>query len=70
VEKNNFVFFTSTGRLLSRNRAILVSCYAKLANLYEEYRPLVAPVFARCTNSVDVEIQQRAAGILCDARGV
>lgn len=42
-------------------RAILVSTYAKLANLYEECRPLIAPVFARCTNSVDVEIQQRAA---------
>jgi AP-2 complex subunit alpha len=39
----------------------LVSTYAKLANLYEECRPLVAPVFARCKNSVDVEIQQRAA---------
>mmetsp|Transcript_12726 Transcript_12726/g.30905 ORF Transcript_12726/g.30905 Transcript_12726/m.30905 type:complete len:983 (+) Transcript_12726:177-3125(+) len=42
-------------------RAILVSTYAKLANLYEECRPLVAPVFARCKNSVDVEIQQRSA---------
>jgi AP-2 complex subunit alpha len=44
-----------------QTRAILVSSYAKLANLYEECRPLVAPVFARCTNNVDVEIQQRAA---------
>ncbi|KAL3919034.1 MAG: hypothetical protein SGILL_003958 [Bacillariaceae sp.] len=42
-------------------RGILVSTYAKLANLYEECRPLVAPVFARCKNSVDVEIQQRSA---------
>lgn len=42
-------------------RGILVTTYAKLANLYEECRPLVAPIFARCTNSVDVEIQQRAA---------
>jgi AP-2 complex subunit alpha len=42
-----------------QTRAILVSTYAKLANLYEECRPLVAPVFARCKNSVDVEIQQR-----------
>jgi len=42
-------------------RGILISTYAKLSNLYEECRPLVAPVFARCTNSVDVEIQQRAA---------
>ncbi len=42
-------------------RAILVSTYAKLANLYEECRPLVAPVFARCKNSVHVEIQQRSA---------
>lgn len=42
-------------------RAILISTYAKLANLYEECRPLVAPVFARCKNSVDVEIQQRSA---------
>jgi AP-2 complex subunit alpha len=45
----------------SHTRSILVSTYAKLANLYEECRPLVAPVFARCTNNVDVEIQQRAA---------
>lgn len=42
-------------------KAILISTYAKLANLYEECRPLVAPVFARCKNSVHVEIQQRAA---------
>ena len=45
----------------AHTRAILVSTYAKLANLYEECRPLVAPVFARCKNSVDVEIQQRSA---------
>ena len=45
----------------AQTRAILVSTYAKLANLYEECRPLVAPVFARCKNSVDVEIQQRSA---------
>jgi len=42
-------------------RSILVSTYAKLANLYEECRPLVAPVFARCKNSVEVEIQQRSS---------
>jgi len=42
-------------------RAILISTYAKLANLYEECRPLVAPVFAKCKNSVQVEIQQRSA---------
>lgn len=45
----------------NKTRGILVSSYAKLANLYEECRPLVAPVFARSTNNVDVEIQQRAA---------
>lgn len=45
----------------THTRGILISTYAKLANLYEECRPLVAPVFARCKNSVDVEIQQRAA---------
>jgi len=45
----------------TQTRAILTSTYAKLANLYEECRPLVAPVFARCKNSVDVEVQQRAA---------
>lgn len=44
-----------------QTRAILISTYAKLANLYEECRPLVAPVFSRCKNSVDVEIQQRSA---------
>jgi AP-2 complex subunit alpha len=42
-------------------RAILISTYAKLANLYEECRPLVAPVFAKSKNSVDVEVQQRCA---------
>jgi len=42
-------------------RAILISTYAKLANLYEECRPLVAPVLARNRNSVDVEIQQRSS---------
>merc|ERR1712238_352995 len=45
----------------AQTRAILVSTYAKLANLYEECRPLVAPVSARCRNSVDVEIQQMVA---------
>ena len=45
----------------SQTRAILISTYAKLANLYEECRPLVAPVFARSKNSVDVEVQQRCA---------
>ncbi len=45
----------------SITKAILISTYAKLANLYEECRPLVAPVFARCKNSVQVEIQQRSA---------
>jgi len=44
-----------------RTRAILISTYAKLANLYEECRPLVAPVFVKNKNCVDVEIQQRAA---------
>ena len=43
----------------TQTRAILISTYAKLANLYEECRPLVAPVFARSKNSVDVEMQQR-----------
>jgi AP-2 complex subunit alpha len=45
----------------AQTRGILISTYAKLANLYEECRPLVAPVFARCKNSVHVEIQQRSA---------
>lgn len=45
----------------NQTKAILLTTYAKLANLYEECRPLIAPVFARCTNSVDVEIQQRAS---------
>ena len=42
-------------------KSILISTYAKLANLYEECRPLVAPVFARSKNSSDVEVQQRCA---------
>ena len=45
----------------SKTKAILISTYAKLANLYEECRPLVAPVFARSKNSSDVEVQQRCA---------
>lgn len=45
----------------SQTRAILITTYAKLANLYEECRPLVAKVFAKNKNSVEVEIQQRAA---------
>ena len=43
-----------------QTRSLLLSTYAKLANLYEECRPLVAPVFARNKNNVDVEIQQRS----------
>ena len=43
----------------TNTRAILTTTYAKLANLYEECRPLVAPVFARSKNSSDVEVQQR-----------
>jgi len=43
-----------------QTRSLLLSTYAKLANLYEECRPLVAPIFAKNKNSVDVEIQQRA----------
>jgi AP-2 complex subunit alpha len=45
----------------TQTRSILISSYAKLANLYEECRPLVAPVFAKSKNSVDVEVQQRCA---------
>ena len=45
----------------AKTKAILISTYAKLANLYEECRPLVAPVFARSKNSSDVEVQQRCA---------
>mmetsp|Transcript_20307 Transcript_20307/g.46068 ORF Transcript_20307/g.46068 Transcript_20307/m.46068 type:complete len:985 (-) Transcript_20307:533-3487(-) len=41
-------------------KAILISTYAKLANLYEECRPLVTPVFNKNRNAVDVEIQQRS----------
>ncbi|KAL3826811.1 hypothetical protein ACHAXA_000637 [Cyclostephanos tholiformis] len=43
----------------TKTRVILTTAYAKLANLYEECRPLVAPVFSRSKNSSDVEIQQR-----------
>ena len=42
-------------------RGILVSTYAKLVNLYKECRPLVAPAFTRCKNSIDVEIQHMSA---------
>mmetsp|Transcript_29697 Transcript_29697/g.69658 ORF Transcript_29697/g.69658 Transcript_29697/m.69658 type:complete len:992 (-) Transcript_29697:255-3230(-) len=44
-----------------QTRALLITTYAKLANLYEECRPLVAPVLSKSRNSVDVEIQQRSS---------
>lgn len=43
-----------------KTRSILLSSYAKLANLYEECRPLVSPVFSKNKDNVDVEIQQRS----------
>ncbi|KAL3764945.1 hypothetical protein ACHAWU_003805 [Discostella pseudostelligera] len=43
----------------AKTKAILISSFAKLSNLYEECRPLVAPVFARSRNSSDMEVQQR-----------
>jgi len=45
----------------TKTKIILLTTYAKLANLYEECRPLVAPIFARNKNSVEVEVQQRCA---------
>ena len=44
-----------------QTKATMVSTYEKLSNLYEECHPLVAPIFSQSKNSVDVEIQQRAA---------
>lgn len=45
----------------NKTRVILLTTYAKLANLYEECRTLVAPIFAKYRNSVDVELQQRSS---------
>ena len=47
---------------LSNNitKGILLSSYAKLANLYEECRPLVEPVFESLRNASDIELQQRS----------
>jgi len=45
----------------NKTRVILLTTYAKLANLYEECRTLVAPIFAKYKNSVNVELQQRSS---------
>lgn len=41
-------------------KAMLLSTYMKLANLYEEVGPIVTPVFKQHVTCVDEEIQQRA----------
>ena len=41
-------------------KCILLSCYAKLQNLYPEICPIVVPIFEAHTTSIDAELQQRA----------
>lgn len=43
-----------------RTKALLLSTYAKLENLYPEVRPLVLPTFEKYTPSTELELQQRA----------
>jgi len=45
-------------------RALLLSAYAKLANLYQECRDLTEEVFRKLTTSGDLELQQRACEYL------
>ncbi|CAM9593619.1 unnamed protein product, partial [Heterosigma akashiwo] len=48
----------------SGTKALLLSTYAKLANLYEECRPAADAAFRRLRRSTDLELQQRAAEYL------
>lgn len=43
----------------------MLSALVKIANLYEECRPLVQPIFQRYRNSGELEIQQRACEYRC-----
>ncbi|CAM9231402.1 unnamed protein product, partial [Ectocarpus sp. 13 AM-2016] len=45
-------------------KALLLSTYAKLANLYPECRELVTPVFERFSSSQNLELQQRSCEYL------
>jgi hypothetical protein len=58
--EGNFVFFTSTVTVVYKPVPFSVAT-PSLPICTKNAAALVAPVFARCTNSVDVEIQQRAA---------
>ncbi|CAM9208245.1 unnamed protein product, partial [Scytosiphon promiscuus] len=46
------------------SKALLLSTYAKLANLYPECRELVTPVFERFSSSQNLELQQRSCEYL------
>ena len=48
------------GGTSARTKALLLSTYAKLENLYPEVRPLVQPVFEKHAPSTELELQQRA----------
>lgn len=43
-----------------KTKALLLSTYAKLENLYPDVRPLVAPVLEKYAPSTELELQQRA----------
>jgi AP-2 complex subunit alpha len=43
-----------------RIKALLLSSYAKLNNLYPEVRPLAQPVLEKYAPSTELELQQRA----------
>jgi AP-2 complex subunit alpha len=45
-------------------KAILLSAYAKMQNLYPELKSIVVPVFEAHVNNIDAELQQRAVEYL------
>jgi AP-2 complex subunit alpha len=48
----------------AKTKALLLSAYAKLENLYPDVRPLVAPVLEKYAPSTELELQQRACEYL------
>lgn len=44
----------------AKTKALLLSTYAKLENLYPDVRPLVGPVLDKYAPSTELELQQRA----------
>ena len=47
-------------RISTSSKALVLSAYVKLANLYPELRDQTGPIFAAFTTAMDAELQQRA----------